>query len=251
MIDLHSHILPGLDDGARTLEESLEIARAAEEDGIAAIAATPHVRDDYPTSPQAMEAGVRAVRDAVASAGIRVELYGGGELALEQLARLDADAIGRFALAGSDYVLVEMPYTGWPLWLDDQLFRLRTQGYVPVLAHPERNVEVQTRPERLGPLIGAGVVVQVTAGSVDGRLGRRAAETAMRLVHLGYAHLLASDAHTADVRAIGMKRAADRLGDRVVAEWLTREAPGAVIANRPLRAPPRIRRGLLRRVRRS
>ena len=96
MIDLHSHILPGLDDGARTAEESVDIARAALEDGITAISATPHVREDYPTTPETMELAVARLRAALADAEVQLTLYTGGEVALDWLGRLERDDLKRF-----------------------------------------------------------------------------------------------------------------------------------------------------------
>ena len=140
MIDLHSHVLPGLDDGAADLDEAVAICRAAAAAGIEVLAATPHVRDDYPTTPDQMEDALAALRDA---AGDIVRLVPGGELDLAELDR-PRDELRRFALAGTRrYLLVETPYVGWPLDLADKLFRLRRAGITPVLAHPERNREVQ------------------------------------------------------------------------------------------------------------
>ncbi len=115
MIDLHSHILPGLDDGAVDLADALEIARAAAADGITAIAATPHVREDYPTTADAMESGVRYLRAALEREGIGIELLPGGEVSLEQLDRLSHDELRRFGLAGNpSFLLIETPYWDFP-----------------------------------------------------------------------------------------------------------------------------------------
>ncbi len=238
MIDLHSHILPGLDDGARTIEDSLDIAYDAVEDGITAIAGTPHVRDDYATGPEAMEDSLERLRDALEDAGIPLEVLPGGEVAVEWLARLSPDDLRRFGLGGNPgYLLVETPYYGWPVALADGLFSLVSSGITPVLAHPERNAEVQARPRRLVPLVRAGVLVQVTAASIDGRIGRRAQLCGLHLVAQGLAHLIASDAHHASVRAVGMGAAADAIGDDPLADWLTIGVPTAIVRDEPL--PPR------------
>src|SRR6266536_524716 len=144
MIDLHSHILRGIDDGARSLEDSLEIARAAVEDGITVIAGTPHVRDDWPTDAGVMEYRVAELNAELQQAGVPLEVRPGGEIAVEWLARLSHDELRRFGLGGNPhYLLVETPYYGWPLALAGRLFSLRVAGLTPVLAHPERNAEVQ------------------------------------------------------------------------------------------------------------
>jgi protein-tyrosine phosphatase len=248
VIDLHSHILPGVDDGAQSIEDSVEIASAAVADGIDVIAATPHVRGDYPTDVETMEALVAELRAALVEEGIALDVRTGGEIALEQLERLSSDELRRFGLAGNQrYLLVEFSYYGWPLGLPDVAFELRTLGITAVLAHPERNAEVQAEPERLRPLVDAGVLVQVTAASLDGRIGRRAQSAGLQLVETGLAHLIASDAHSAGVRAIGMRAAAEAVGDADVARWLTSEVPGAIVSGAPLPPRPERRRRLFAR----
>jgi protein-tyrosine phosphatase len=243
LIDLHSHVLPGLDDGAADLDEALAICQAAAAAGIEVLAATPHVRDDYPTTAEQMEEALAALREA---AGDIVRLVPGGELDLAELDR-PREELARFALAGNRaYLLVETPYVGWPLDLADKLFRLRSAGITPVLAHPERNREVQERPELLESIVAGGTLVQLTAGSVDGRLGRGARAGATALLDRGLAHLLASDAHAPEVRAIGMADAVEALDDAELARWLTVDVPrvildGGAVPPRPERARPRRR----------
>ena len=227
MIDLHSHILRGIDDGARTMEESVDIARAALADGITAIAGTPHVRDDWPTDVGVMEYRVAELRAELQQQGMALDVRQGGEIAADWLERLPVETLRRFGLGGNPrYLLVETPYYGWPLGLADRLFELRAEGITPVLAHPERNTEVQAHPHRLIQLVESGVLVQVTAASVDGRIGPRAQECGLRLVRDGLAHLLASDAHHASVRAVGMAAAARAVGSGALGQWLTSGRPG-------------------------
>ena len=239
MIDLHTHILPGIDDGARTLDDALEMARAFVADGVIAVAATPHVRVDYPTSADVMLRAVDELRAALEKAGIPLTLLPGAELAVDRLARLDDDELRRLTLAGSDrYVLVETPYYGWPPEVAEQLLELRLAGFTPVLAHPERNAEVQGAPSLLAPLVHGGTLVQVTAASLDGRLGAAPRQTAFHLVAAGLAHMIASDAHMPDVRAAGMQSAADALEDAALAEWLTSTVPRALLERRSLPERP-------------
>ena len=248
MIDLHSHVLPGVDDGPRKLDESLGILRAAVEDGITRIAATPHVRADYPTSPETMERGVEALNDAAHAAGIALEVVTGGELDLEVAAGLDDATLARFGLGGNPRVLLlECPYTGWPLDLRDFAFRLEMRGFSVVLAHPERNPDVDADPELLRPLVDAGMLVQLTAGSVDGRLGANAKRTSRTLLDAELAHLIASDAHAPQVRAAGMAAAAAAVGDEALAAWLTNGVPAAIVSGTAL--PPRPAQRKRRRLR--
>jgi protein-tyrosine phosphatase len=239
LIDLHSHVLPGIDDGPDSLDGAQEILEAARADGITHIAATPHVRDDYPTTPAQMEEAVSRVR-ALDSG---VEVLTGGELDIVHLETLDDDALRRFGLGGNgSLLLLEFPYRGWPSQLRDLVFRLGLRGFGVVLAHPERNAEVQERPERLHDLVDAGVAVQLTAAAVDGRLGGRSAATSRALIDAGVAHLIASDAHAPAIRAIGMTSAAEAVGDSALARWLTHDVPSALLDGRPLPLRPRRRR---------
>ena len=246
MIDLHTHVLPGLDDGARSLEDSLAMARAAAEDGVRILAATPHVRSDYPTSAAEMERLLAQVRQAVVAAGIRVDLLGGGELALEEAARLDDAELKRFGLGGGNALLLEFPYYGWPLELEMLLFSLHTRGFRTLLAHPERNADVAERPDRLQPVVEAGTLVQVTAGSLDGRLGPSARRAGRKLLELGLVHVVATDAHAPEGPRSGLGTVAQSIGDRGLARWLTEDAPAAILSGEPLPAVQK-RRGLFRR----
>src|SRR4051794_39439101 len=239
MIDLHSHVLPGIDDGPRSLDGSREILDAARADGITHIAATPHVRDDHPTTPEQMEEAVARVR-ALESG---VDVLTGGELDMAYAETLDDEALRRFGLGGNaGLLLLEFPYTGWPLQLRDLAFRLGLRGFNVVLAHPERSAEVQERPERLRELVDAGVVVQLTAAAVDGRLGSRSAAASRTLIETGLAHLIASDAHAASIRAVGMSSAAEAVGNEPLAKWLTRDVPNALVNGGSLPPRPRGRR---------
>jgi protein-tyrosine phosphatase len=239
VIDLHSHVLPGIDDGVQTVAESVEMLRAAHDDGISRIAATPHVRDDYPTAPNEMELLVAQVNGAAREAAIPVEVLTGGELDLRFAADLDDATLRRFGLGGNpSLLLLEFPYFGWPLQLPDLVFDLKLRGFRVVLAHPERNADVQADPERLRALVDIGAVVQITAASLDGRLGGAPRTTAKRLLDARLAHLLASDAHAPDVRSVGLSAAASAAGDDALARWLTEDVPGELLAGRPLPERP-------------
>jgi protein-tyrosine phosphatase len=238
VIDLHSHVLPGIDDGAETPAQSLDMLRAAAEGGITQLAATPHVREDFPTTPDAMERLVADVNAAARSAEIPVEVLPGGELALSFASQFDDATLRRFGLGGNpSLLLLEVPYGGWPLSLRSIVFDLRLRGFTVVLAHPERNADVQSDRRLLQPLIDDGALVQLTAASLDGRIGRRAQATAGALLDERRAHLIASDAHIPEVRAIGLASAAERLGNPGLARWLTHDVPAALVAGTD--PPPR------------
>jgi protein-tyrosine phosphatase len=250
VIDLHSHILFGLDDGPETVEESIEFARASVADGVETIAATPHVREDWPTTPGQMEAGVAAVQTRLREEAVPLRVVPGGEIAFDRIAKLEPEDLKRFGLAGNPaYLLVEPPYYGWPLDLEQVLFGVRAAGITPVIAHPERNGEVQADPDRLRPLVEAGALVQLTASSVAGRGGRGARTASFQLLEMACAHLISSDAHSSSFRAMSMTEAAKALGDPALAHWLTDDVPRAIVEREPFPERPttKRRRSLFRR----
>jgi len=231
MIDLHSHLLPGLDDGARSVQEARGMVQAAVVEGVTAIAATPHVRPDYPTTPEQMEAGVETLRKDLREQGIPIDLLTGGEVELALLWELDAQTLFRFSLAASRrYLLVEVPYESWPRMLGASIPRLRGLGLTAVFAHPERNPLVQDQPELVLPLVEEGALIQVTAASLDGRLGPTSQHTAERLLELGAVHMIGSDAHGPHIRAAGMLAAAEHIDDLGLREYLTVTVPAAIVA---------------------
>jgi protein-tyrosine phosphatase len=240
MIDLHTHILPGIDDGARTLQDAVDLARLFVREGVTAVAATPHVRDDFPTSADLMLRAVGALQSVLDQEDIPLIVLPGAEVAVDWLARLHDSELRRLALGGSGrYILVETPYRGWPVDLLERILRLRVAGFTPVLAHPERNAAVQARPSLLAPLVSGGTLIQVTASSLDGRLGSASREAGHRLVTAGLAHIVASDAHGSRVRAPGMLAALKAIRDDALARWLASDVPRAILQDQALPARPR------------
>jgi protein-tyrosine phosphatase len=239
MIDLHTHVLPGVDDGPATISESLEILADSVESGVRAVAATPHVRDDYPTTAAVMERLVAALRVEAKAKGIALDILTGGEIALDRLAVTPKAELRRFGLGGnSRYLLIEFPYYGWPPNLAEQLAGLRSAGFRAVLAHPERNAEVQAGPGRLEPLVDSGALVQLTSASLSGNLGRQCQTAALRLLELGLVHMVASDVHVRGGRA-GLAAVAEEISPEPLARWLTADVPHAIVSNDavPVRPP--------------
>lgn len=238
MIDLHSHVLPGLDDGASGLEGSVGMAREAVAAGITALAATPHVRDDYPTTAAEMQDALAIVRRAVRELGIDLEILPGAEISFDRLHSLQIDDLRPFALGGSpNHLLIELPFFGWPLDTANQLRRLREAGYTAVLAHPERNSAVQESPQLLAGLVDDGALVQLTAASITGDFGRAAARSSRTLLSAGLAHVVATDTHRAQGRGSALGPALASLRDPALARWLTLDVPTAIIEGS--RCPPR------------
>jgi len=249
MIDLHSHVLPGLDDGAPTSADAVAMVELAARAGTTVLVATPHLRDDHP-GVRADELADRAAElDAlVRGYGIPLRVVPGAEVALAR-ARAASDAELRMAtLAGNGLdLLVEPPPGPLDPGLALVLADLRRRGFRVMLAHPERVAEWQAAPEELGYLVAAGVLVQVTADALIRPRRARSRRLAERALRAGWVHALASDAHGTDARPPDLRpglRAAERLLGAGGAGWLVRIAPAAVLAGREL--PPRpgcIRRG--------
>ena len=239
MIDLHSHILPAVDDGARNIGESLSIARAAAHDGTTVIAATPHVRFDYPTTPEEIRSGVETLNELLVREHVPVRVVPGAELDLARLRELELDELDAYGLGGNPRVLlVECPYRGWPEDLFDQIGRLRGAGLTVVLAHPERNDAVHRDLALIDLAVASGALIQVTAGSLVGEAGRKSRRTAEAFLARGLCHLLASDVHGPGVRRTLLGAARGHVGDDRLARWLTEDVPGAILAGGELPERP-------------
>jgi protein-tyrosine phosphatase len=242
MIDLHFHILPELDDGPTDLAQSLQLARAAEDDGVQIVAATPHLREDFPgVRPEDLAGRCAGLNEALAEAEIALEVVPGGEL--DVLWALDATPddvrLASFGQRGTD-VLLETPYGAIAPSFEAAVERLLSLGYRVLLAHPERNRDFQRAPGRLAALVRRGVLIQVTAASVSSEDVRsRSRDLAWRLIDNGFAHVMASDAHSATAfRPPDLSAAVARLSSHRPerARWMVIDAPLAVLAGNPL--PP-------------
>ena len=196
MIDTHSHLLPGVDHGCPDLETTLQMARAASSSGIDTVVCTPHMWELTPEAAGKAREVTEQVRAAMETASIDLKLLLGFEVDLAVAAACNLEELRTLTIEGSPGAIVlEMPYEGWPRFLEDLLFRLTTWGLQPVLAHPERNDRVQRAPELLEGCIKAGAVIQATAASLTGEFGREPERAFFKMLSQGLIGLLASDAH--------------------------------------------------------
>jgi protein-tyrosine phosphatase len=242
MLDLHTHILHGVDDGATSAEESVAMARGAVADGIGVVAATPHVRDGAELSGADIRARVEELRRLLDEARVDLTVLTGAEVSIDAALSLAAGDLAELGLGGgAGFVLLETPYAGWRLDLGELVTELVARGQRPVLAHPERCVAVQQRPELIDPVVERGALTQLTAQSLAGRFGGRTASTARTLLERGTAHLVASDAHDPVHRPAALSAAAALL-DAPLARWLTTEVPSAIVAGAELPDRPAPRR---------
>lgn len=236
MIDIHLHILPGVDDGPETLEESLELAQALVQEGIHAAIATPHYNDEFPQrSAGEIQARVYELQQHLNRYQIPLRLFAGHE-ALIKPGLLEDIQAGRLAtLNQSRYLLLELWNTTWLPETERVIFTLRAGGIIPILAHPERYRAIQDDPSRLARLAQQGVLAQLTASSLLGTQGKTARRCAEHLLKKRLVHFIASDAHGLHRRqprvTEGLRSAQRLLGKKAPLDpWIERY-PAAVLQN--------------------
>ena len=249
MVDLHSHILPGIDDGPADMEGAVALARAAVANGTNLLAATPHVREDHPAVRlhELVERCAR-VNEALAENEVPLEVVVGAEVdVLWTRDASDAELrLATYGQLGTD-MLLETPYGLLPPGFEDWVFsRPSVAGIRVILAHPERNMTFQQSPERLVEMVQRGVLVQVTAGSLAGRRKSGSRKLARWLVSRGLAHVIASDAHRATefrppLMSVGVDAVTSEV-DSARADWMTDAAPRAILAGEPLPPMPEAKR---------
>jgi protein-tyrosine phosphatase len=240
VVDLHHHLLPGMDDGAPDLGTSIKMARIAADDGITHVVCTPHANSHYRFDPERIAASLAELRAEIAEAGIRLVLGSGCDFHLSYDNVRDALANPRrYTVNGGEYLLIELPDYGLPPTLEETFYSLRLSGMTPILTHPERNPSLQQDISRLADWIRDGMLTQVTAASVTGLMGRKAQKLAERLLADRWVHFIATDAHNVGTRPPKMRDARDHIAARFgedYAQRLCTENPQAVFDNRHL--PP-------------
>jgi protein-tyrosine phosphatase len=240
MIDLHAHILPGLDDGPENLEEALEMAAVYVAAGFSRAVATPHwvAGSVWQPTPEKVLKWVAGFRRALAKREIGLEVVPGMEIALtiEISELIRAGQV--LTLNGGRYVLVELPFQQLPVGWDQILFEISAMGYRVLLAHPERCSHLTREPEVIREMVDMEVGIQVNWKSLLGQYGKTVCETAWSFLEGGLAHCLATDGHRpGDINAEKLRRMkrdlSERLGDER-ARLLVEENPGRVWAGEPL-----------------
>jgi protein-tyrosine phosphatase len=241
MVDLHCHILPGLDDGPANMEESMAMAESAIADGITHVVATPHSSNRYSFD----FAGVRRLRDELqAKAGDRLKIATGCDFHLdpENLESLRKDA-RQFCINQRNFLLVEFSEYSIPPSMDQTLHEIQLAGLQPVITHPERNGILRSRPERLTKWVRQGCFAQVTGGALTGGFGTRSQKDALRWIGEGLIHFVASDAHNTRGRPLRLQPAynvvVDRFGEEK-ARALFQDNPLAAFEGRQLPHVPEV-----------
>ncbi|HEY8461984.1 MAG TPA: CpsB/CapC family capsule biosynthesis tyrosine phosphatase [Blastocatellia bacterium] len=228
MVDIHCHVLPETDDGSVSLEESVAMCRAAADDGIKTIVATPHMFNGHYEAPDSATINQK-IAMVMSACDACVKVVPGGEVRYShEIFQEIGDPGARIRLNGGSYMLLEFPFRSMPPNVEAPIFQILNAGVIPVIAHPERNMVIQKRPALLGNLIERGALAQLDAASLTGSFGREAQQLAKRIIEAGLAHFIATDAHHHDRRRPVLSRAA-----AVAADWGGEEYARAMVEANP------------------
>ena len=235
MIDIHSHILPGVDDGAKTLEEAISMIKVAQENGIKSIFATPHYieHEGYKDANENIEI-FNLLNTTLKKEKINVDIYSGQEIFItpELINLVEEKKVS--TLNNSRYVLIELPMYDIPRFDENLIYSLRLKGYVPIIAHPERNRKIVDDPNILYNFIKLGALAQLNLSSLGGYYGEAIKNTAKILVEHNMIHFVGSDAHSLDPRPMRIKKLlnilVDIIGSKRVNELIDCN-PQAIIKN--------------------
>ena len=242
MIDIHHHLLWALDDGASNVDTSVEMARIAVADGITHVVCSPHANGQYAYGPRIIAEKIRELQWLLNTEKIALKLGHGCDFHMSyeniQEAKLDPS---RFSINGHGYLLVEVPDYGLPRGLTEIFYQLQLAGLTPILTHPERNPTLQSDQPRIAEWLRRGILIQVTAGSVLGRMGKHAERMAHQLLANRWVHFLATDAHNTTSRPPKMREAFELVAKKYgpdYAHLLCVSNPLAAFTGKPM--PPQL-----------
>jgi protein-tyrosine phosphatase len=233
-VDIHTHILPGVNDGPKTVEEAMGMLKSAAESGASVMVATPH------SGPKALWSDVKSLReqcqglrDLVEREQLPIEIVLGMENILEVDLAEQAEKGKALTINNGAYILVEMPFTLLPNYWEEALFNLQIVGLRPIIAHAELQQQFQGKPELLDRPVNRGVLVQVTAGSLVGNFGSKAKKAAQNMIKREFAHVIASDTHRPEgPRGPGLRAGFDELkklvGEQGAARMM-RKMPASIV----------------------
>jgi protein-tyrosine phosphatase len=206
MIDIHSHILPGIDDGAQSIEDSIEMAKLAVDEGISKIIATPHHQNGkYINKKQDIIDRVIKLNRVLQNKDIPLEVVPGQETRIYGELLEDIEKGEILTLNNTNYLFIELPSGHVPRYTEKLLFDVQLQGLTPVIVHPERNAEIMENPDKLLNLVKKGSLTQVTAGSITGHFGKKIKKFSLELIEANITHFVASDAHNTSSRNFRMR----------------------------------------------
>ena len=207
MIDIHSHILPAVDDGANTITEALKIAKEAEEQGVNHVIATPHYVDPNDAlTADVINKKVVSLQEELDDSDIDINILPGAEVYINPKLGQEVEKGRVCSLNNSRYILLELPFKKLPSFVNNVIYDLKVLGYTPVISHPERYTYISSDPNILYNLVKEGVYAQMNAGSLMGRYGSRVKETAKTLLKNRLIHLIGSDVHSSEGRTVCLKQ---------------------------------------------
>jgi protein-tyrosine phosphatase len=209
MIDIHSHILPGVDDGAQTIEDAIAMANAAAGEGITKIIATPHHKNgNYENPKQKILQHVEQLNAVLKERNIPLTVLPGQEVRIYGEMLKDYENGELLTLTNeSPYIFIEFPSNHVPRYAEQLLFDIQMKGLIPIIVHPERNAEFIEDPELLYHFVKRGALTQLTAASVAGRFGKKIKKFSLQTIEANLAHFIASDAHNTTNRSFSMRKA--------------------------------------------
>jgi len=242
MIDIHSHIMPEIDDGARTVEEAVKMAEIAAGDGIEMMVSTPHMFNGLSHNPFPDEIAerIKALQQAF---GSTLKILPGNEVHISHEIADQAKSHRVTPINNRNYMLVEFPQLTVPLGVDDLFYKLQLQSIYPILVHPERNAQIQGRPSIVAGLVERGVLIQVTAMSMTGEFGPIPKQCAEILLKHNCVHFLATDTHRPERRPPILSKGRDAAAKIIGAEGarkLVYDNPLAVVNGEPVEIDPPI-----------
>lgn len=230
MIDLHCHILPDIDDGPQSPDESIKMLKIAASEGICTIAATHHfnVEEHTPESYLSrLDDGFKKLQPHMEELSFNIEILSGAEVYISPVL-LSIDNLEKLCINNGRYLLVELPMLDIPQYTEEVIYSLRLRGMVPIIAHPERNRRIAKNPELLRPLIKLGALSQVNAGSITGHIGRDVQRCVKHMFKRSLAHFISSDAHDSHKRVPQIKNAA-----KLLVKWLGKAAADNIVYDYP------------------
>lgn len=221
MIDIHCHILPEIDDGAQNIEESIKMCQKAALLGVSGIVATPHmIPGEMPDDIiELINSKVQLLKDVLAERNINIDIYSGAEIAISHDLPELLEEGKLLTINNTNYVLIELPFDKIPLYVEDVLYKLQIKGYIPIIAHPERNREIAKDIEIARKYLQKGAYFQINLSSLSGRYGKKAKLAAKSLIKNGFVHFIASDSHYSSSKALGMS-GAEKLTKKLMSKEL-------------------------------
>lgn len=237
MIDLHCHLLPGIDDGPADVASAVEQARAHVAAGVETVVCTPHVSHGYANTSTGIAAATASFGNDLEQAGVPLQLLHGAEVSLSRAIEMPDDELTALHLGGSGWLLLEPPLGSEVPRLAQLVKGLSSRGHRILVAHPERCAAFHRDDDLLAELVKDGALVQLTAGSLNGQFGRTVQKLAASMVNRGLVHVIASDAHDPSHRAPGLAGPLAEAKLDALTEWATTAVPAAMLAGETI--PPR------------